>query len=163
MANNMMRWDPFREMVSLRDAMDSLFENALIGPRGGEGGVSTVQLPLDIVEEDDNYIVRASLPGLKPEDVNVTVVDNVLTIEGEAKGEEQKEGSRWHLRERRWGQFSRQIALPTTIDANNVQAEYSDGVLKLTLPKAEEAKPKRIAIRANGQQQKTLEGTARHS
>lgn len=160
MANSMSRYDPFREMVSLRDAMDSLFENALIRPFGATQGFGGSYLPLDVIENEDSFVVKASVPGLKPEDLSATVTDNVLTIEGEVKSDQQ-EGTRYHLRERRWGKFVRQVALPVSVDANNVQAEYDNGVLTLTLPKSEEAKPKRIQIRSNGR--KMLEGQAQKS
>ena len=162
MASDMMRWDPFREMVTLRDAMDTLFENALIRPQSGTSGSTFGNLPLDLEETDDNFIVRVSIPGIRPEDVDVSVTDNVLTIKGEVKVDQKKEGARYHVRERRWGAFGRQVALPAGVDANKVQAEYSDGVLLLTLPKAEQAKPKRIQIRTSGQSngQPMLEGQA---
>jgi HSP20 family protein len=164
MANNMLRWDPFREMVTLRDAMDSLFENALIRPfdgeQGGYQGATGGYLPVDVMENDDNFVVRASLPGMNPEDLNVTVTHNVLTIQGEIKSDEQQ-GNRYHLRERRWGKFSRQIELPAPVDANNVHADYTSGTLTLTLPKSEAVKPKRITIQANGQ--KMIEGQSRQS
>ncbi len=170
MASNMQRWDPFSEMVTLRDAMDSLFENALIGPFGSEGfsggsqGYTGGRLPVDVVENDDNFVVHASVPGMKPEDLNVSVTGNVLTIQGEIKPDEH-EGNRYHLRERRWGKFTRQIELPVPVDANNVHADYNNGTLTLTLPKSEAAKPKRITIQTNGQHngQKTIEGQSRQS
>jgi HSP20 family protein len=156
MANRSMQtWDPFREMVTLRDAMDSLFENALIQPSGGNRGSAGQYLPVDVMENNDNFVVRASLPGINPDDLNITVVDSVLTIEGEVRADEEKD-TRYHLRERRWGSFSRQIALPTSVNANAVQADYSNGILTLTLLKSEEAKPKRIQIQANGH--KMIEG-----
>jgi HSP20 family protein len=151
----MQAWDPFREMVTLRDAMDSLFENAMIQPFSGTRGSAGQYLPVDVMENQDNFVVRASLPGINPDDLNVTVVDNVLTIEGEVRADEQKE-SRYHLRERRWGAFSRQIGLPASVDANAVRADYTNGILTLTLPKSEESKPKRIQIRSNGH--KMIEG-----
>jgi HSP20 family protein len=159
MANRSMQtWDPFREMVTLRDAMDSLFENALIQPSGGSRGTAGQYLPVDLMEKGDNFVVRVSLPGINPDDLNVTVVENVLTIQGEVRSDEQEKDTRYHVRERRWGAFSRQIALPTSVDANAVQADYNNGVLTLTLPKSEEAKPKRIQIQANGH--KVIEGQA---
>ena len=156
---NLMRWDPFNDMVSLRDAMDQLFENALIGfgpstgmQRPGQG----FAFPVDVTENEDNYYVKASLPGISPDDVNISVQENVVTIQGETKQEDENKEQRWHMRERRWGSFSRSFTLPAGVDANNVQAEYENGVLSLTLPKSQEAKPKRISIKGSGQ--KTIEG-----
>ncbi len=162
MATNMMRWDPFREMVSLREAMDSLFENALITPYGsGQQGSQSAYLPLDVTENEDNFVVKASVPGVNPEDIDVTVNGDVLTIKGEMKQEQENQNERYHMRERRWGSFSRSVSLPTQIKSDAVQAEYQNGVLTLTLPKADEVKPKRIAIRGGQQQnQQVLEGQA---
>ncbi len=162
MATNMQRWDPFREMVSLREAMDSLFENALITPfSGGQQGTQAGYLPLDVTENEDNFVVKASLPGVNPEDIEVTVNGDVLTIKGEMKQEQENQNERYHLRERRWGSFARSVSLPTPIKADAIQADYQNGVLALTLPKAEEAKPKRITIRGGQQQnQQVLEGQA---
>ena len=158
---NLSRWDPFNDMVSLRDVMDQLFENALVGfgPSGGNQGRSGWYVPVDVTETDDSFVVEASLPGLNPDDLNITVQENVLTIAGEAGGENEKKEQRYHLRERRWGSFSRSITLPTVVNASDVQAEYTNGVLRLTLPKAEEAKPKRIQIKAGGQQ-RMIEGSS---
>ena len=161
MAGNITRWDPFREMVSLRDAMDSLFENALTTPLSGAQGSSSYYMPVDVSENEDSFVVRASVPGVNPEDMNVTVTDNVLTIEGQIKHEEEKENARYHVRERRWGSFNRQITLPMPVNADAVQTDFSNGILTLTLPKSEESKPKRIAIKTNGQ--KTLEGQSRRT
>ena len=162
---NLVRWDPFREMVTLRDAMDSLFENAFLAP--GQGGESSQgwALPLDVTEKQDNFVVKASVPGIKPEDLDITVMGEMLTIKGEMKSDEEKKDERYHLRERRWGSFSRSVTLPAPVKADAVQAEYNNGVLTLTLPKSDEARPKRIAIQGNGSKvisgqgsPKTIEG-----
>ena len=149
---NIVRWDPFREMVSLREAMDSLFENAMITPlTGGQqqqfaGG----NLPLDVTENEDNFVIKASVPGIDPNDLDITVNGDVLTIKGEMKAEEEKQGERYHLRERRWGSFSRSISLPAPVKTDAVEADYHNGVITLTLPKTEEVKPKRITIKGQG-------------
>ena len=144
---NVVRWEPFREAVSLRDAMDQLFENALIGTTPRPAGESAWALALDIAETESAYVVKASLPGINPDDLEITVVDNAVTISGEVRPEEDQKDQRYHLRERRWGKFSRSVTLPMSVDAGNVQAEYQHGVLTLTLPKHEQARPHRIAIR----------------
>ena len=163
---NITRWDPFSEMLSLREAMDSLFENAMIGPWSGRSAESqgTFGLPLDITENEDNFVVQASVPGVKPEDIEVTVNGETLTIKGEMKADEEKKGERYHLRERRWGSFQRSVTLPAPIKADQVDAAYNNGVLTLTLPKTEEVKPKRIQIKgaqATGQP-RMIEGQAQH-
>jgi HSP20 family protein len=160
---NLARWDPYADTMGLREALDQLFQNALIGfgPWQGSGGQlrSNTAFPIDLTENDDSFVVKASLLGLDPNDLEVRVQDNVLTIQGEMKSEEEKKDERYHLRERRWGTFARIIALPSNVDSSKVQAEYENGVFFLTLPKTEEAKPRRIQIKG-GEQGKQLEGQA---
>jgi HSP20 family protein len=156
-----MRWDPFGEMVSLRQAMDSLFENALITPFAGSGGAGQQGgwgLPLDVTENADNYVVKASVPGMSADDLEVTVNGDVLTIKGEIKADAEKPGERFYLRERRYGSFVRSLSLPTQVKADAVEADYHNGVLTLTLPKTDEVKPKRIAIKSGAQPQRMIDG-----
>ena len=159
--SNLVRWDPFREMMSLRNAMDRLFENAFITPSLGWPQDITWELALDVSETDDEYLVKASLPGVNPDDLDVTLDNNILTIKGEVKEEKEVKEHRYHLRERRTGSFSRSISLPSTVKSEGIEAEYNKGVLTLHLPKAEEAKPKRIQVRA-GEAPKMIEGKARN-
>ena len=161
MASNIVRWDPFREMVSLREAMDSLFENALITPMtGGRQPMMGGNLPLDVTENEDSFVVKASVPGIEPNDLEITVNGDVLTIKGEMKADEEKQNERYHLRERRWGAFSRSVSLPAPVKTDAVEADYRNGVLILTLPKTEEVKPKRIPIKVRAGDGKMLEGQA---
>ena len=148
------RWDPFRDMLSMRRTMDRLIDQSLTGD--GENGQADWLLPLDVIEQDNEYIVKASLPGVKPDDIDVTFNKGVLTVKGETKEESDKVEGQYHMRERRYGSFSRSIALPSSIDANAIRAEYQDGILALRLPKTEEVKPKRIAINGG---HKTIEAT----
>jgi HSP20 family protein len=144
------RWNPRRDMMSLRNEMNRLFEQAFEGGSLGPWQSSTNWgLALDVAEKDDAFLVTASVPGLKPDDLDITITDNVLTIKGETKSDETIEEEQYHLRERRFGSFGRSISLPVTVDADNVEANYEDGILTLTLPKAEEARPHRIAIKAH--------------
>lgn len=147
------RWDPVREMMGLRRAMDRLFDDAMVSSPGWDN-VSRMELALDVSESDEAYTVRASIPGVNPDDIDITYNANTLTIKGEVKEEKEVQEARYHLRERRFGSFSRSINLPSTIDASGIQANYEKGVLSLNLPKAEEAKPKRIEIKT----QKMIEG-----
>jgi HSP20 family protein len=140
------RWDPFRDMVSMRRMMDRLIDQSLTGE--GESTQADWTLPLDVVEQEGEYIVKASLPGVKLDDIDVTFDKGLLTIKSEIKEESEKEQGQYHLRERRWGSFSRSISLPSTVEADKINAEYMDGILTLHLPKSEEVKPKRIAIGA---------------
>ena len=105
-------------------------------------------LPLDVAETEDAYIVTASIPGINPDDIDITLEDNVLTIKGETQSESDEDNTRYHLRERRFGSFSRSLRFPVVVNAEAVSANYTNGVLNLTVPKAEEVKPKRINIHA---------------
>jgi HSP20 family protein len=140
------RWDPFREAVSLSDAMNTLFRESFVRPSGGAGHNGLAALPLDVAENENEFVVKASLPGVKPEDVQITVHGDILTIQGESKFEEEKKGDRWHLRERRVGSFHRSVSLPTAVNSDKAQAQFEHGVLSLTLPKSEGAKPRQIKI-----------------
>jgi HSP20 family protein len=142
------RWEPFREMVSLRDAMNSLLQESFVRPTGllGDGAGAALPLPLDISENENEFIVKASLPGVRPEDVQITVHGDTLTIRGETKAEEEKNDENFHLRERRYGMFVRTVTLSTPISPDKAQAQFENGVLTLRLPKAEEAKPKLIRV-----------------
>jgi HSP20 family protein len=140
------RWDPFREAVSLRDAMNALFQESVLRPSSGLAGGGATALPLDVSENENEFVVKASLPGIKPEDVQITVHGDTLMIQGETRSEEEKKGERWHLRERRSGSFQRSIALPVPVDSDKAQAQFEHGVLTLTLPKSEAAKPRQIKI-----------------
>ncbi|MGC1718492.1 MAG: Hsp20/alpha crystallin family protein [Isosphaeraceae bacterium] len=138
-------WEPLREMVSLRDAMNSLLQESFVRPVGLMGNGAAL-LPLDIAETEDEFVVKASLPGVRPEDVHITAHGDTLTIRGEMKAEEEKKGEHYHLRELRQGHFQRTVTLSTPISADKAQAQFENGVLTLKLPKAEEAKPKEIKI-----------------
>jgi HSP20 family protein len=143
------RYDPFADLVPLRSAMDRLFQDSFVRPFGS---VATAGIPVDVEETGDAYVVTASLPGWKPEDVNVTVQKGTVTIAGEWKAEpEADKGKTYHLRERQMASFRRSISFGMPIDADKVQASYDNGVLTLTLPKAESAKPRTIKIGTSGQ------------
>jgi HSP20 family protein len=144
------RWDPFREVVSLRDAMDRLLERSLIRPLRGwpEPVGSGLAISVDMYETDDDLVISAELPGLKPEDVDISITGNTLTLKGEFQTEKEGERGNVHFQERHYGKFQRSIPLPTGIDTEATEAEFEDGVLKVRLPKPEETKPKQIAIKA---------------
>jgi HSP20 family protein len=142
------RWDPWGEMVSLRDAMDSLVAESFVRPRGDSTSGGTV-LALNIREQGDNYVITAPVPGIQPEDVEITVLGDNIRIRGERREqrEEQGENNRWLVREQRYGTFERSVRLPSTVRADDAQAEFKDGILTITLPKSEEAKERRIQVR----------------
>ena len=145
----LMRWDPFREMVSLREAMSRLFDESFVHPldRWSERAEGGSAVSMDMYETDDNLNLDIDLPGLKPEDVDVTIHDNRLTVKGEYEADEEGKRGDVHVRERRYGKFQRSVTLPTPINSDAVEANFQDGVLKLTLPKAEEARPKQIPVK----------------
>jgi len=140
------RWDPFREAVSLSDAMNALLRESYVRPGNGPGQQGPGLFPLDVSENENEFVVKASLPGVKPDDVQITVHGDTVTVQGESKAEEEKKGRRWHLRERRFGQFQRSLSLTTPVDSDKAQATFEHGVLTLTLPKSEQAKPRQIKI-----------------
>jgi HSP20 family protein len=140
------RWDPFREMISLRDAMNSLFQESFVRPGGALAASGATALPLDVSETENEFVIKASLPGVKPEDVHITVHGDTLSIRGESKAEDEKKGQNWLVRERRLGAFQRSVALHAPVNSDKAHAQYDHGVLTLTLPKAEEAKPRQIKI-----------------
>jgi HSP20 family protein len=148
------RWDPFREMVSMRRAMDRLIDNSF-----GEEMAQTPEwgLALDVFEDEDRYLVKASVAGINPEDIDVTYAKGMLTIKGEIKDESESTKGQYHLRERRFGSFARTISLPSHIKAEEIHADYKDGILTLEVPKAEEVKPKRIPI-GSGSSERMIEG-----
>lgn len=141
------RWNPMKDMMRLRNEFDRLFDETMDLPswRWSEslGGPA-----VDVAESDDAYIVKASLPGIKPDDLDISITDNILSIKGEVKAEKTISEEQYHLRERRYGAFARTITLPTSVEADSVEAEYKDGVLTLTAPKTEDVKRKRIAVKS---------------
>ncbi len=142
------RWNPFSEMVSLRDAVNSLLQESLVPPSTArpERGATTFTLPLDISEAENDFVVTASMPGIKPEDVQTTVLGDTFTIRGESKADVEQKGHNWLVRERRAGSFQRSVNLGTPINADKATAQFENGVLTLTLPKSEQARPKQINI-----------------
>jgi len=144
--SNLIRWEPAREMMTLREAMDRLFDDAFTRPLSLRDGWSAPAI--DMYQTEDEVVVRAALPGLKPDDVQINITGDVLHIKGEMKYEEEKKEKAWHMREQRWGAFERSVALPIDVVADKAKAEFENGVLTVTLPKAEEVKPKTINIKA---------------
>ena len=152
------RWNPFQEMMNLRNEVDRLFDESFSFPQMRWQGATNWGLALDVRENQDAFTVAASVPGVNPDDLDITLTDNVLTIRGEVKAEEVTENEQYHLRERRCGSFSRSLSLPVLVVAEEIEANYENGILTLTIPKAEEVKPKRIVIKAHANDQKAIEG-----
>jgi HSP20 family protein len=143
---NLVRWEPFREVISLRQAMDRLFEDSFVGlPRLTMDGSG--EFPIDIYQDKKNLVVKAALPGVKPEELDITIADDILTIRGEHKEEQESEEDDYIHRERYYGAFSRSVAIPTKVKSDKAEASFEEGVLTLTLPKAGEIKPRQVKVK----------------
>jgi len=145
----LVRWNPYHEMMTLRQAVDQFVDTSMT-PLDSTTRPLAWGMPLDVVENEDAYLVKANIPGIDPKDIEITFTDNVLTIKGELKSEDEVNEPRYHMRERRYGAFSRSISVGDRINGDKITASYENGVLTLSLPKAEEAKPKRIEIKPVG-------------
>lgn len=139
------RWDPIRDIMNFRNRAERTFLDAFESPSDGRERYKW-GLPLDVAENEDEYIIKASLPGVKPDHIDIQYSDNTLTIVGEIPQEEIN--GTYHLRERRYGRFTRSITLPNQVDADQIRAESDMGILTLSAPKTEEAKIKRIPIKS---------------
>lgn len=140
------RWQPYNELVTMRREMDRLFDDFFANPLSASEAMT--QPCIDMVQTEDELIVKATLPGLDPDDLDIQITGDTLTLRGEQKVEEEIEEAKYHMRERRYQSFSRSLRLPTTVVADKAQAEMKNGILTLTLPKAEEVKPKVISVKA---------------
>jgi HSP20 family protein len=143
------RWEPFRDLMTMQERMNRLFNEFFSRPAGYEEE-STVQgkwtPAVDIYETDSEVVLKAELPGMTQEDIHIEIRENVLTLKGERKQESEAEEGEYHRVERSYGTFQRMFTLPSVIQHEKVKARYKDGVLEVTMPKAEAAKPKHIAI-----------------
>jgi len=138
-------------MMTLRDAMDRLFDEAFTRPFSlFDGGTNAAHMSpaIDMYQTSDDVVIKAALPGLKADEVQINVTGDVLTLRGETRQSEEVQEQTYHLREHRWGSFERSIPLPVTVLADKAKAEFENGVLTVTLPKAEEVRPKTIAVKA---------------
>lgn len=149
------RWDPFRDLMSIQSELNRLFGRTFAGTEAGSGtsaGGAWVP-PLDIYETKDHYVVHVELPGVDPEGVEVSVEDGTLTISGERAFYHEVDEDQFHRVERRFGAFLRTLSLPPAARADAIEASFDKGVLTIKVPKAEEAKPRRITIKAKAQGQ----------
>ena len=148
------RWDPFREFTTLQDRMNRLFRDSF-----SDGQVtlttSTFAPPVDVYEDEHNVTLKIEVPGIEEKDIDVRIENNTLTVHGERKFEKEEKEENYRRVERQYGSFTRSFTLPNTVDAENVQANYEKGVLKIKLAKKAEAKPKQIKVNVSGE--KTLE------
>jgi HSP20 family protein len=139
------RWDPFRDVASFQDQMSRLCGDLPLRFLGGDG-VGGWYPPVDISEEEDRIVLRAELPGVGKDDIDINVENGTISLRGEKKQEKQVDSENAYRMERFYGSFSRSFVLPTTIDPENIKASFSDGVLEIVLPKADDAKPRKIQV-----------------
>ena len=141
------RWDPFRDLNMLQDRMNRMFDDAGRTWRSDEPAATTTWSPaVDIFETEGEIVVKAELPGMERNDIGVNLEKNVLTVKGERRFTKETKDDNYHRIERSYGTFSRAFSIPTTVDEEKIRADYKDGVLKIVLPKKEQAKPKQIRI-----------------
>jgi HSP20 family protein len=151
------RWDPFREFVTLQDRMNRLFRDSF-GSEGQDEALTTTAFapPVDVYEDEHNVTLKIEVPGIDEKDIDVRIENNTLTVHGERKFEKEEKEENYRRVERQYGSFTRTFTLPSTVNHDNVQADYDKGVLKIKLEKKAEAKPKQIKVNVGSQ--KTLEG-----
>ncbi len=158
----LIRWNPWTDLTSLQDQMDQLMTQVFGSDvRMPESSPSLMTLPVDVRQTDTEFIVEASIPGFKPEDVEITVDNGVLTIEGEMQEEKEEKKGEYVRRERRRGSFSRTLQLPSEVREEDVRATFENGILTVELPRQEKAHPKRVPVTVNGKA--ITSGTAKKS
>ncbi len=159
----LIRWEPVRELNTIQSEMNRLFNTFFDSPApaGGHGSGQTLRRwipPMDLVETEDAFVLRADLPGLSEKDVKIELEDNVLTVSGERKAEHEERKEGYYRVERASGTFSRSLTLPEGVDPEGVSANFDRGVLEVRIPKPEERKPRKVAISVGGQSNGTIEG-----
>ena len=147
--DTLVRWDPFRDLVGIQDELNRLFGRTYSGGEPMRPSAAGAWMPaMDVFETEDTIVAKLELPGIEPGDVEVAVEDSTLTVSGKRDFESETNEENYHRVERRYGSFSRSIALPQTADVDKVSARFDKGVLEIAVPKAERAKPKKIEIEA---------------
>ncbi len=144
--SDLIRWEPMRDMLTLREAKNQLFDDSFTNPFR-ISGVSSMPA-IDLYQNNDELVVKAALPGFEAGDVQISVSDDILTLRGEFKQENEQKEATYHIREQRYGSFERSIRLPSDAQTEKAKADFEKGILTITLPKAEAAKPKVITIKA---------------
>lgn len=142
----LVRWRPMRDLWSIQDEINRMFDNFFGRTERGEWTESHWAPAVDIAENKDNLMVNVEVPGMKKEDIKVTYQDGILTVKGERKQQKEEKDKSFHRVERSYGSFCRSFTLPTAVQGDKIKANYKDGVLSIALPKVEEAKPKEISI-----------------
>jgi len=143
--SNLSRWEPVHEMMTLREAMDRLFDEAFTRPISSGSGM---EMPaIDLFQTDNDVVVKAAVPGLSADDINISLTADVLTLKGDYKQEDDVKDAQYHIREHRHGMFERSIMLPASVQPEKAKAEFEKGILSITLPKTESVKPKTVNIK----------------
>ena len=145
---SLIKWEPLNDLVSLRDAMDHLFADSFVRMRGLPVVGGAAPLALDVYETADSVVVKTNVAGVKPEELDITIDGDILTIKGETQSEDKVEKASYIRQERRYGAFERSVQLPVALLADKAQASVENGVLTLTIPKSEESKPRAIKVQA---------------
>lgn len=145
---NLVKWDPFRELEDVSNRLNRIFGQSLARSESGQNMLAVADWApfVDISETDSAYLIKGEIPGVKKEDVKVTIQDGMLTIQGERKQEKEEKGKKFHRIECSYGSFARSFRVPSDADENSVKAEFKDGMLNITLAKSEKAKPKSINV-----------------
>ena len=148
---SMIHWQPFPELISLSQAMERLFEDSFVTPSRILGTLGPgVATPIDMYQTANDVIVKAALPGIKPEEVDITITGDTLTIKRETKAEEKVKREDYLYQEHRYGTFSRSVTLPSGLNTDKAEASFDNGILTVTIPKSEQVKPKSIKVKAKG-------------
>ncbi len=156
------RWDPFRDVMTIREAMDRWLQQSLSGTGQLLSTLRPDSIPIDVIERYDSFEVRAAVPGVKPEDVEVTVQGERVSVRAEVRGPaEQQRGENWLMREHRYGLLQRTITLPSAVSSENAEARIEHGILSLKLPKLQGAQARRIAVATSGQTVQTAQHSSR--
>jgi HSP20 family protein len=158
-------WDPFREVVSMQNRLNSLLQEHNRGAEGSNSDVTAASFApaVDVYEDEHQVVLSLEVPGIKQEDLDIQIEKNTLTVRGERKFEKDQKEQNFHRIERRYGTFYRSFSLPATVDTEHVHATYDAGVLKLELPKKAEAKPKQIKVTISGSSAKPIEASSSNS
>ncbi|HHS12499.1 MAG TPA: Hsp20/alpha crystallin family protein [bacterium] len=141
----LIRWNPFQDLVSIQDEMNRMFDS-YFARKPESGGMMIWNPVVDISENEEEITVSAEVPGIKKDDIKITIQDNVLTLSGEKTQEKEEKNKQFHRVERSFGSFQRSFSLPSSVSADKVKAKYKDGILMVVLPKSEESKPKEIQV-----------------
>lgn len=149
MTTTMDRWNPFREMLALRDVMDRVFEDTFYRSSTATADRAS-SFPIDLAETDQGFLLRATMPGVTPAQVQITIHGDTLTIRAAAGSQDERDGHNWIIRERRGGNYHRMVGLPAPVNPDDAEARFKDGILELTLPKAAAARPRQIKVGTGG-------------